>query len=158
MEVRVSIQLSVKCMVYPEPGSLEFTCFPLSVFKQTKRPVYVLLVVDRLDFQIRGRMKAPFHSVWAPVALSPSCPCFFHAPSVLFTNLCFYSELVILCFLLLTEDCALCFNSFRIQCHFLKNTSNKMCFSYRLCLFFFNCGLTVYAGEYGLCLYYQFCV
>lgn len=48
--------------------------------------------VDRLDLQIIGRMKARFHSLWAPLALSPSCLCFFHAHSIVFTNCCFHSE------------------------------------------------------------------
>lgn len=78
MEVRVGIKLSVKCIFHPEPVSQEFTR-PLSGFKQTKRPVNVLILVDRLDFQITGRMKAQFHSVWAPVALPLVLASFMHS-------------------------------------------------------------------------------
>lgn len=157
-EVSVGIKLSVKSMVPPEPGSLEFICTPAPLCLQTVQMACKCpLLVDRLDFQIIGRMKAQLHSVWAPVALSPSCPCSSHTHSVLFTNLCFYSELVILffCFIfrLLTEDGALCFNSFRMQCHFFfKNNSNTMCFSY-LCAFFFICSVTVLYMESAACVY-----
>lgn len=95
---KMEVNLSVKCMVHPESGTLEFIGIPISGFKQTKLPVNVLLLVDRLDFQITDRMKAWFHSVHGLrlLCLSPSCPSFMHTPHC--CNLCFYSELVLLLF------------------------------------------------------------
>lgn len=123
MEVRVGIKVSVKWFTQ-NLTRWNSLATPFSVFKQTKRPVKC--AVDRLDFQFIGRMKAQFRSLWAPVALSlpPSCLCFFHAHSIVFTNHCFYSELVfVFLSLLRTED------SYGFNAIFLQNNSNKICFS-----------------------------
>lgn len=87
-EVRVSIKVSAKGFTQNRTLWNSLAAASLSSADQTacKCPV------DRLDFQIIGRMKARFLPPWASVALSPSCLRLFHAHSIVFTSRCFYSE------------------------------------------------------------------
>lgn len=112
-----SIKLLVNCTVLPRnpwlTGILSQAPSPAS-----NRPnclLNVLPLVDRLDFQIIGRIKAQF--VWAPVALPPCCPCL-----LMYTLCCSPTSAFILnfshfvsVFSLPTEDCALCVRNARIQ-------------------------------------------
>lgn len=77
----------------------------MSGFQLNNWCVNVLLLVDRLDFLITGEMKACLDSLFALLPYR-----------ILFTNLRFYPELVILVFFLLTGD-YLCFNNLGIQCN-----------------------------------------
>lgn len=101
-------------MVYAEPDSVHLQP-PLCL--QTDQTA---CKCPPTGWQVRhiGRMKAQFHSLWAPVALSPSGLSFFHAHFVVFTNRVCY-----LCFLSLFP---LRFNAIGFKCfvkRFQQNVS-----------------------------------
>lgn len=111
-------------MVYPEPDSLEFACNPLLCLQTDQTACKMCRWQVRLSVHRQDESSVSL-SLGSSCSLSPpSCLCFFHAHSIVFTNHCFYSELVfVFLSLLRTED------SYGFNAVFLQNNSNKIRFS-----------------------------